>query len=94
MNGKFVTEKQGEELLELEEGYILFPDGSRQRVSAFRLYWDALEHILASDEFSETDLATYAEMHAQDTGKSYKDAYLNIVAYVNKKLRKHQGIDE
>ena len=94
MTQNFLTEKQTEYWLTSETRDILMPDGTREPYTDFKMFWGAFDFVLEETEYDEVSLASLAEGHMIDSGKPFKEAFMEIVVYIDKELRKRLGIDE
>lgn len=96
---RFITEKQTEALLEPETRDITMPDGSVRQITGFKLMWRGFDFLTATPfykpkpYYTEARLVELAVINSEETGYSFEKTFPNVVAYVNKAVKKRLGID-
>jgi len=91
MEPHFWTEKETEHWLESETRSVKMPDGSMRPVTDFRLLWENFDCLCAAHLFTEERLVELALDSSKETGHSFEDSFVSVVAcamgYVKKYLK-------
>jgi hypothetical protein len=90
----FITERQVEHHLEEIVRDMPLPGGDAVPVRNFRINWEAQDFLDEFTDITEEEICRITELHAQESGKPYQEAYFDIIAHLQVECRKQLGIDE
>lgn len=89
----FITEKETEQLLELETRNIPMPDGQMLPFTTFKLMWESYDFLIVCGKYTGKELVDLAIRNSEEMGYSFEDSFPNVLAYLHRHARKAMGID-
>lgn len=85
---KFLTEKETEEELASITRVLEMPDGNRESVTAFQLFWTLNDLIIKTGCLTQQDIIRMSWEQAQRRKIDFVKSFESVIAYTHKCLKK------
>ncbi len=84
----FVTEKETEELLQIETRDLPMPDGTIQPYTGFHIMWNSLDYLIGNYDLELEWFVKMASTDAEEMDRTFEQAFRNTIAYVRQEYKK------
>lgn len=82
----FISEKETENLLQVETRSLPMPGGGTKPVSMSKLHWQSYGFILQNGFYDTARLVELANMNCREMGYSFDTSFPDVVAFVHRKI--------